>query len=70
MTRPSVFAHSPRMATNGVGTAKHLGHQHKTDKVGTKRAKDRVVEFLRATAPINAWLAKHVGDSDLVDSRS
>jgi uncharacterized protein (DUF2461 family) len=37
--------------------------------LGTKRAKDRVVEFLDAAAPINAWLAKHVGDTDLDQSR-
>jgi uncharacterized protein (TIGR02453 family) len=29
--------------------------------MGTKKAKDRVVDFLHAAAPINGWLAKHVG---------
>ena len=37
--------------------------------LGTKRAKDRIVEFLEAAAPIRAWLAKHVGDSELDDPR-
>lgn len=37
--------------------------------LGTKRAKDRIVEFLDAAAPIGAWLAKHVGDSELDDRR-
>jgi uncharacterized protein (TIGR02453 family) len=37
--------------------------------LGTKRAKDRVVEFFDAAAPIRAWLAKHVGDSELDDRR-
>jgi uncharacterized protein (TIGR02453 family) len=31
--------------------------------LGTKRAKDRVVDFLHAAAPLNAWLAKHIGMS-------
>ena len=29
--------------------------------LGTKKAKDRVVETLRAGAPLNDWLARHVG---------
>jgi len=29
--------------------------------LGTAKAKDRVVEFYRAAAPLNDWLAKHVG---------
>jgi uncharacterized protein (TIGR02453 family) len=31
--------------------------------LGTSRAKTRVVEFLRATEPLNDWLARHVGPS-------
>jgi uncharacterized protein (TIGR02453 family) len=37
--------------------------------LGTKRAKDRIVEFLHTAAPVNDWLAKHVGASELDDSR-
>jgi uncharacterized protein (TIGR02453 family) len=37
--------------------------------MGTKKAKDRVVEFFRAAAPVNDWLAKHVGESELDDYR-
>jgi uncharacterized protein (TIGR02453 family) len=33
--------------------------------LGTARAKDRVVEFLRAAKPLNRWLAEHVGPSTL-----
>ncbi len=29
--------------------------------LGTRRAKDRVVTALRAAAPLNEWLARHVG---------
>ena len=29
--------------------------------LGTKKAKDRVVETLRAGVPLNDWLARHVG---------
>lgn len=29
--------------------------------LGTAEAKQRVVEFLRASVPLNEWLAKHVG---------
>lgn len=32
--------------------------------LGTAAAKRRVVEFLRATRPLNEWLATHVGPSD------
>jgi len=38
--------------------------------MGTKKAKDRIVELLHAAAPLNDWLAQHVGDSELDDSRS
>jgi len=31
--------------------------------LGTAKAKKNVVEFLRATGPINAWLAAHVGEA-------
>ena len=31
--------------------------------LGTAAAKKRVVEFLRATGPLNEWLAAHVGPS-------
>lgn len=37
--------------------------------LGTKKAKDRVVEFLRTAAPINDWLAAHVGASELAAGR-
>ena len=33
--------------------------------LGTRRAKDRVVEFLRDSKPINAWLHANVGPSTL-----
>lgn len=33
--------------------------------LGTAKAKDRVVEFLRASKPLNAWLKRNVGDSKL-----
>jgi uncharacterized protein (TIGR02453 family) len=33
--------------------------------LGTRRAKDRVVEFFRLSTPINAWLRTHVGPSTL-----
>jgi uncharacterized protein (TIGR02453 family) len=35
----------------------------------TKNAKERVADVLRSSVPLNDWLAKHVGDSELV-SRS
>jgi len=31
----------------------------------TKRAKDRIVEFFRQSKPLNEWLRKHVGPSEL-----
>jgi len=37
--------------------------------LGTRRAKDRVVEFLRLSAPLNGWLRKHVGPSTLPERR-
>ncbi|MGH9184868.1 MAG: DUF2461 domain-containing protein [Acidimicrobiales bacterium] len=33
--------------------------------LGTRKAKDRVVEFLRAAQPLNDWLDTHVGASTL-----
>lgn len=33
--------------------------------LGTAKAKDRVVEFLRRSAPLNAWLRTNVGPSEL-----
>ncbi len=33
--------------------------------LGTPRAKDRVVEFLRDSKPLNTWLRSHVGPSTL-----
>jgi uncharacterized protein (TIGR02453 family) len=37
--------------------------------LGTRRAKDRVVEFLRRSAPLNGWLNAHVGPSTLPPER-
>jgi uncharacterized protein (DUF2461 family) len=37
--------------------------------LGTRKAKDRVVDFLRATEPLRAWLAANVGPSELPDDR-
>ena len=37
--------------------------------LGTRKAEDRVVAFLEASKPLNAWLAKNVGDSELPESR-
>jgi uncharacterized protein (TIGR02453 family) len=37
--------------------------------LGTRRAKDRVVEFLRHSKPLNAWLDSHVGPSTLPEQR-
>jgi uncharacterized protein (TIGR02453 family) len=37
--------------------------------LGTRKAKDRVVEFLRGARPLNAWLEAHVGPSELPDDR-
>ena len=33
--------------------------------LGTAKAKDRVVDFLRASAPLRTWLDDHVGESTL-----
>lgn len=35
--------------------------------LSTKKAKERVVDVLRSSAPLNDWLAKHVGESQLAD---
>jgi uncharacterized protein (DUF2461 family) len=32
--------------------------------LGTPAARDRVVDFLRASQPLNDWLAEHVGPPD------
>jgi uncharacterized protein (TIGR02453 family) len=37
--------------------------------LGTRKAKDRVVEFLRLSKPLNAWLRAHVGRSTLPERR-
>jgi uncharacterized protein (TIGR02453 family) len=37
--------------------------------LGTAKAKERVLEVLRAAAPLNEWLSRHVGGSALEDSR-
>jgi len=37
--------------------------------LGTSKAKDRIVAFLEASKPLNAWLKKNVGDSELAESR-
>jgi uncharacterized protein (TIGR02453 family) len=37
--------------------------------LGTRRAKERVVGFLRDSAPIEVWLATHVGSSTQPDTR-
>ena len=37
--------------------------------LGTKQAKTRVVEFLRASQPINGWLAEHVGPTTMAEAR-
>lgn len=37
--------------------------------LGTRKAKERVVEFLRASQPLNAWLEKRVGPSELEADR-
>ena len=37
--------------------------------LGTRRAKDRVVEFLRLSKPISDWLGAHVGPSDLPEQQ-
>jgi uncharacterized protein (TIGR02453 family) len=35
--------------------------------LGKPAAKDRVVDFLRATAPLKSWLADHVGPTTMAD---
>ncbi|HJP64720.1 MAG TPA: DUF2461 domain-containing protein [Actinomycetota bacterium] len=35
--------------------------------LGTRKAKDRIVEFLQAAKPLNRWLEKHVGPSTMPD---
>lgn len=37
--------------------------------LGTRKAKDRVVEFLKASRPLNDWLRANVGESTLPDRR-
>jgi uncharacterized protein (TIGR02453 family) len=37
--------------------------------MGTAKAKDRIVEFLHAAGPLNGWLDKHVGPSELADEQ-
>jgi len=37
--------------------------------LGTKKAKDRIVEFLTNAKPLNAWLEKHVGPSTMPPER-
>ncbi len=37
--------------------------------MGTAKAKDRVVGFLRGAGPLNGWLDKHVGESELAEER-
>jgi hypothetical protein len=35
--------------------------------LGTRRAKDRIEAFLRASEPLNRWLREHVGPTRLPD---
>ena len=35
--------------------------------LGTRKAKDRVIDFLRASQPLSDWLAKRVGPSELAE---
>jgi uncharacterized protein (TIGR02453 family) len=37
--------------------------------LGTRKAKDRLVDFLRAARPLNGWLAANVGPSELPEDR-
>jgi uncharacterized protein (TIGR02453 family) len=37
--------------------------------LGTSKARDRVVTVLRAAGPLNVWLAEHVGQSTLANTR-
>jgi len=38
--------------------------------LGTRRAKDRVVQFLELSKPLNSWLGKYVGPSNHASSPS
>jgi hypothetical protein len=37
--------------------------------LGTRRAKDRIVEFLEVSKPIDAWLRTNIGPSTLPERR-
>jgi uncharacterized protein (TIGR02453 family) len=37
--------------------------------LGTRRAKDRVIEFFRLSKPLNVWLGTHVGPSTMPERR-
>ncbi len=37
--------------------------------LGTRKAKERLVGFLRASKPLHDWLEKRVGPSELADAR-
>jgi hypothetical protein len=37
--------------------------------LGTRKAKDRVLGFLRDSEPLNDWLLAHVGPSTLAQER-
>jgi uncharacterized protein (TIGR02453 family) len=37
--------------------------------LGTRQAKDKIVEFLRSSKPMNDWLRKNVGDSTMPERR-
>jgi uncharacterized protein (TIGR02453 family) len=37
--------------------------------MGTAKAKDRIIEFLRVTGPLNGWLDEHVGESERGEER-
>jgi uncharacterized protein (TIGR02453 family) len=37
--------------------------------LGTRKAKDRLVEFFRVSKPLNGWLRRHVGPSTLPERR-
>ena len=45
----------------GVLTAGGLQFPIPADWMGTPKAKPRVVTVFRASQPLNAWLAEHVG---------
>jgi uncharacterized protein (TIGR02453 family) len=38
--------------------------------LGTSRAKTRIVDFFRASGPLNDWLAAHAGGGAMVDERA